>query len=111
MRHRAVDLQRNGVLLVARGAWRRVRQATPSDALKWRPVGREDLPMATGTVKWFNSGRGYGFISQENGPDVFVHHSAIQGQGSKSLEEDQKVEFEITQGPKGPQAINVRPVA
>ncbi len=67
--------------------------------------------MATGTVKWFNSGRGYGFISQENGPDVFVHHSAIQGQGSKSLEEDQKVEFEITQGPKGPQAINVRPVA
>jgi CspA family cold shock protein len=67
--------------------------------------------MATGTVKWFNSGRGYGFISQENGPDVFVHHTAIQGEGYKSLEENQKVEFEITQGPKGPQAINVRPVA
>lgn len=66
--------------------------------------------MATGIVKRFNSQKGYGFISQENGPDVFVHQSAIQGEGSKSLEEDQKVEFEITEGPKGPQAANVRPV-
>ncbi len=64
--------------------------------------------MATGTVKWFSPDRGYGFISQENGPDVFVHHSAIQGEGYKSLEENQKVEFEVTQGPKGPQASNVR---
>ena len=66
--------------------------------------------MATGTVKWFSSQKGYGFISQENGPDVFVHHNAIQGEGDKSLEENQKVEFDITEGPKGPQAANVRPV-
>jgi CspA family cold shock protein len=67
--------------------------------------------VATGIVKWFNSQRGYGFISQEDGPDVFVHHSAIQGEGYKSLEENQKVEFDTTEGPKGPQAANVRPVA
>ena len=66
--------------------------------------------MTTGVVKWFSSQRGYGFVSQENGPDVFVHHSAIQGEGNKSLEENQKVEFDITEGPKGPQAVNVRPV-
>ena len=60
--------------------------------------------MATGIVKWFSSQKGYGFISQENGPDVFAHQSAIQGEGSKSLEENQKVEFDITEGPKGPQA-------
>ena len=67
--------------------------------------------MAIGIVKWFSSQKGYGFISQENGPDVFVHHNAIQGEGSKSLEENQKVEFDITEGPKGPPAANVRPVA
>jgi cold shock protein len=66
--------------------------------------------MATGSVKWFSPQKGYGFISQENGPDVFVHHNAIQGEGSKSLEDNQKVEFDITEGPKGPQAANVRPV-
>jgi CspA family cold shock protein len=66
--------------------------------------------VATGVVKWFDSHRGYGFISQENGPDVFVHHSAIQGEGHESLEENKKVEFDITEGPKGPQAANVRPV-
>ena len=64
--------------------------------------------MVTGTVKWFSPDRGYGFISRENGPDVFVHHSAIQGDGYKSLEENHKVEFEVTQGPKGLQATNVR---
>jgi CspA family cold shock protein len=63
--------------------------------------------MAFGTVKWFNNQKGYGFISPENGKDVFVHHSAIQGDGYKSLEEGQKVEFDITQGPKGEQATNV----
>ena len=63
--------------------------------------------MATGTVKWFNNQKGFGFIAPENGRDVFVHHSAIQGDGYKSLDEGQKVEFEITQGPKGDQAINV----
>jgi CspA family cold shock protein len=66
--------------------------------------------MATGTVKWFSSQKGYGFISQENGPDVFVHQNGIQGEGDKSLEDNQKVEFDVTEGPKGPQAVNVRPV-
>ncbi len=64
--------------------------------------------MATGTVKWFNDQKGFGFISQENGPDVFVHFSAISGQGFKTLTEGQRVEFDVTQGPKGPQAANVR---
>ena len=63
--------------------------------------------MATGTVKWFNNQKGFGFIAPENGRDVFVHHSAIQGDGYKSLDEGQKVQFDITQGPKGDQAINV----
>jgi CspA family cold shock protein len=65
--------------------------------------------MAQGTVKWFNSEKGFGFIQQDGGaPDVFVHFSAISGTGYKSLEENQKVEFDVTQGPKGPQAKNVR---
>lgn len=61
----------------------------------------------TGTVKWFNSSKGYGFLAQENGADVFVHFSAIQGEGYKSLEEGQRVEFAIEKGPKGLQAANV----
>ncbi len=61
----------------------------------------------SGTVKWFNNTKGYGFLAQENGPDVFVHHSAIQGEGYHSLEEGQKVEFTIEQGAKGPQAVYV----
>jgi len=64
--------------------------------------------VATGTVKWFSSEKGYGFISQEGGPDVFVHFSGIEGGGYKNLEENQAVEFEVTQGPKGLQATNVR---
>jgi cold shock protein len=60
-----------------------------------------------GTVKWFNGSKGYGFISRENGPDVFVHYSAIQSEGFRNLDEGQKVEFEVTQGNKGPQAANV----
>jgi CspA family cold shock protein len=65
--------------------------------------------MALGTVKWFNAEKGFGFIAQEDGgDDVFVHFSAIQMQGYKALEENQKVEFDVTQGPKGPQAENVR---
>ena len=63
--------------------------------------------MAKGTVKWFSNQKGYGFISSESSDDVFVHHSAIQGEGYKSLEEGQQVEFDIQQGPKGEQAINV----
>jgi len=60
-----------------------------------------------GTVKWFNGTKGYGFIEREGGPDVFVHFSAIQGEGFKNLQEGQKVEFNVEQGPKGPQASNV----
>ncbi len=60
-----------------------------------------------GTVKWFNTSKGYGFIARENGPDVFVHYSAIQADGFRNLEEGQKVEFDVEQGAKGPQAANV----
>jgi len=64
----------------------------------------------TGTVKWFNGSKGYGFISRDGGPDVFVHFSAIQADGYKNLSEGQKVEFTVEQGPKGLQAANVIPV-
>lgn len=63
--------------------------------------------MAKGTVKWFNETKGFGFIQQESGEDVFVHYTAIQGDGFKTLKEGQDVEFEVTDGPKGPQASNV----
>lgn len=63
--------------------------------------------MAKGTVKWFSNQKGYGFITPENGKDVFVHFSAIQGDGYKTLNEGEAVEFEISQGPKGEQAVNV----
>jgi cold shock protein len=66
--------------------------------------------MAKGKVKWFNNQKGYGFITPEEGKDVFVHYSALQGEGYKSLEEGQEVEFEIEQGPKGEQAKNVTKV-
>jgi CspA family cold shock protein len=66
--------------------------------------------MSTGTVKWFNPDKGFGFITQDNGPDVFVHFSAIDGTGFKNLEENDKVEFEVTSGPKGPNAANVRKI-
>ncbi len=63
--------------------------------------------MATGTVKWFNSKKGFGFITQETGPDVFVHHSGIKADGFKSLNEGDQVQFDIAKGPKGPFAANV----
>ena len=63
--------------------------------------------MSTGRVKWFNDAKGYGFIAQEGGPDVFVHYTAIKGDGFRSLAEGQLVEFEVAQGPKGLQAQNV----
>jgi cold shock protein len=66
--------------------------------------------MANGTVKWFNDQKGFGFIEQENGPDVFVHHSAIDAVGFKSLKEGDRVSFEVEQGKKGPSAAKVRVV-
>jgi CspA family cold shock protein len=64
--------------------------------------------MATGTVKWFNDAKGFGFIAQEGGKDVFVHHPAISADGFRSLKEGERVEFDIVEGPKGLQAANVR---
>jgi len=69
-----------------------------------------DKDMTVGTVKWFNADKGYGFIAPESGEDVFVHFSAIQSAGYRSLAEGQAVEFDVTSGPKGPQAANVRPL-
>lgn len=80
---------------------RHLRIYTPKEAQ------RKMTEKMTGTVKWFNSGKGYGFIEREDGPDVFVHFSAIQADGFRTLEEGQQVEFTIEQGPKGPQAANV----
>jgi CspA family cold shock protein len=71
------------------------------------PYARQERMRITGKVKWFNNTKGYGFIEREGGSDVFVHYSAIQGAGFRSLEEGQAVEFEIVDGPKGPQAGNV----
>jgi len=79
------------------------RRPTELDAAR-----KEGALVATGTVKWFSPEKGYGFISQADGPDVFVHFSAIEGAGYRNLEEGQAVEFEVTQGDKGPQAANVR---
>ncbi|MDX1778812.1 MAG: cold-shock protein [Thermodesulfobacteriota bacterium] len=64
--------------------------------------------MAKGTVKWFNDKKGFGFLSREEGDDVFVHHTSIQAEGFKTLREGQEVEFEVQDGPKGPQAVNVK---
>jgi len=65
------------------------------------------MSTTTGTVKWFNESKGYGFIQQDSGPDVFAHHNAISGSGFKTLAEGQRVEFNVTQGQKGPQAENI----
>jgi CspA family cold shock protein len=75
-----------------------------------RDDGGRDKYMTVGTVKWFNADKGYGFIAPESGEDVFVHFSAIQAAGYRSLEEGQAVEFDVTSGPKGPQTANVRPL-
>ena len=73
--------------------------------------GRRRVEVSRGKVKWFDNKKGYGFITPEDGKDVFVHHSAIQGEGYKTLEEGQEVEFDIVQGPKGEQAANVTRVS
>jgi CspA family cold shock protein len=78
-------------------------------SLVYQSTTRGITTVATGTVKWFNNEKGFGFISQSAGEDVFVHHTAIQGHGYRSLEEGQQVEFDVQQGPKGLQAANVRP--
>jgi CspA family cold shock protein len=72
--------------------------------------GKREYQLETGTVKWFNDAKGYGFISRQNGEDVFVHFSAIQAGGFRSLQEGQAVQFEVTKGPKGWQAENVQAV-
>jgi CspA family cold shock protein len=80
-------------------------------ALRGRRNQEQVMPgeIVSGTVKWFNSEKGFGFLTQEGGKDVFVHHTAINGTGRKSLQDGQKVTFEIVQGAKGPQAANVTP--
>jgi CspA family cold shock protein len=73
-------------------------------------INKEEVVMAKGKVKWFNNQKGYGFITPEDGKDVFVHHTAIKSDGYRTLEEGQAVEFDIQQGPKGEQAVNVTKV-
>jgi CspA family cold shock protein len=83
---------------------------TPTTRVAVANAKERERKMAQGVVKWFNAEKGFGFIAMDNGPDVFVHHSAIQSQGYRTLNENQRVEFEVVQGAKGPQAESVRPV-
>ena len=88
-----------------------IHRPSRSVAVECSNEGKSYSHMAQGTVKWFNAEKGFGFIAQDGGgPDVFVHYSAIDVQGYRSLDEAQRVEFEVTQGPKGPQADQVRPI-
>ncbi len=85
---------------------------TPAPRRVANPVGsQQGVHVAHGTVKWFNNEKGYGFIAVDGGQDVFVHYSAIQSDGYRSLDEGQRVEFEVAQGPKGPQADAVHVVS
>ena len=87
------------------------REALGPSAVAGATSRTKKVKMAQGTVKWFNGDKGYGFIEAEGGPDVFVHFSAITGGGYRSLNEGQKVEFDITQGQKGPQAEKVKVIS
>jgi CspA family cold shock protein len=82
-------------------------QGPQQDRVSEDPSGVRNVSRIKGTVKWFNNAKGFGFIGREDGPDVFVHYSAIQSEGYKSLQEGDNVEFEIVQGQKGPQAESV----
>ncbi len=94
----------NGAPVKGTGSCRRFKGGVLQD----REVLARSFKVARGTVKWFNEAKGFGFISQEGGEDVFVHFSAIQGDGFKTLAEGEALEFDVTQGPKGLQAANVR---
>jgi CspA family cold shock protein len=82
----------------------------PGAAARVVPFQGKRIQLATGTVKFFNAEKGFGFISREQGPDVFVHYSKIQGTGYRTLQEGQQVEFDIGPGRKGEEALNVRPI-
>ena len=99
-----MGLRASGWNTKARSGLRR----NPSDGLGIRPWQSKKVGvMEKGTVKWFNNAKGFGFIGRDNGPDVFVHHSGIEGNGYHSLAEGQQVDFEIVEGAKGPQATKV----
>ena len=89
------------------GTFRKIRISNDCE----RRTRREHVDRIKGTVKWFNNAKGYGFLGRDDGPDVFIHYSAITSEGYKSLQEGDKVEFEIVQGQKGPQAANVTKLA
>jgi CspA family cold shock protein len=94
------------------GSSRRLVILSPATTCEGGRAGRaatdeKEQAMETGTVKWFNDAKGFGFITRANGPDVFVHHTAIAAEGFRSLNEGDKVQFEVVQGPKGLQAANV----
>ena len=92
----------------ARPKWPGVPRIAAVGGAGWPPLVGGFLSVATGTVKWFNEAKGFGFIQQEGGEDVFVHYSAISGDGFKTLAEGERLEFEVVRGPKGLQAANVR---
>jgi CspA family cold shock protein len=102
---RETSKDRHGETKTVCGFFLRLRACVA--AFSYTPC-QEDHVMAHGTVKWFNEQKGFGFITQDDGPDVFVHYSAIEASGFKSLNEGDPVEFEVTQGPKGPQAKSVK---
>src|SRR4030095_12998690 len=104
---------RSAVLSTSRSLVVEVKAASsfPQDTRRMQLYLKEGKTVATGKVKWFNSQKGYGFITTDEGEDVFVHYSAIAGSGFRTLDEGQRVSFEVTQGPKGLQAANVSKLA